>query len=72
MNVLVIAPHHDDEVIGCGGSIVLHADRGDVVAVAYVTQGWSGIPTVQDRDTAIRQIRAEAFEAGQILGVAHT
>lgn len=72
MNVLVVAPHHDDEVIGCGGSIALHADRGDSVTVVYVTQGWSGIPSIPDRDTAIEHIRAEADEASRILGVKQT
>ncbi|MFA6553280.1 MAG: PIG-L deacetylase family protein [Patescibacteria group bacterium] len=69
MNILVIAPHHDDEVIGCGGSIALHAARGDIVIIAYVTQGWSGIPSAVDRGSAVRQIRNESAEAGRILGV---
>lgn len=39
MNVLVIATHADDEVLGCGGVIARHADRGDKVHVAVVTRG---------------------------------
>lgn len=31
--ILVIAPHMDDEVLGCGGAIAWHVDRGDTVHV---------------------------------------
>jgi len=41
-SVLVVAPHPDDEIIGCGGAIALHCDRGDAVHVALVTRGEGG------------------------------
>jgi len=40
--VLVVAPHPDDEILGCGGAIALHVRRGDTVHVALVTQGEGG------------------------------
>ena len=35
--VLCVAPHPDDEVIGCGGTLALHAARGDQVRVLLAT-----------------------------------
>ena len=35
--ILVIAPHPDDEVLGCGGTILRHKKNGDMVYCAYVT-----------------------------------
>jgi LmbE family N-acetylglucosaminyl deacetylase len=39
MNVLIVVAHPDDEVLGCGGTIALHAKRGDRVGVLYLTDG---------------------------------
>jgi LmbE family N-acetylglucosaminyl deacetylase len=36
MRVLVIAPHMDDEVLGCGGTIVRHIENGDALSVCYI------------------------------------
>jgi LmbE family N-acetylglucosaminyl deacetylase len=36
MNVLVIAPHMDDEVLGVGGTIARHMESGDQVTVCVV------------------------------------
>ncbi|MDA1175132.1 MAG: PIG-L family deacetylase, partial [Chloroflexi bacterium] len=41
MNVLVIAPHMDDEVLGCGGTIARHVDAGDDVHVSWA---WVTVP----------------------------
>ncbi|MFT7462953.1 MAG: LmbE family N-acetylglucosaminyl deacetylase [Pseudohongiellaceae bacterium] len=40
--VLVVAPHPDDEILGCGGAIAAHVARGDGVHVALVTGGEAG------------------------------
>jgi LmbE family N-acetylglucosaminyl deacetylase len=37
--ILIIAPHPDDEVIGCAGTLKLHQQSGDEVCVVYVTDG---------------------------------
>ena len=37
MKVLVIAPHRDDEIIGCGGTILKRKASGDHVTVCLVT-----------------------------------
>jgi N-acetylglucosamine malate deacetylase 1 len=40
--VLVLAPHMDDETIGCGGTLALHARQGASITVAFLTDGRSG------------------------------
>jgi N-acetylglucosamine malate deacetylase 1 len=68
VNLLVIAPHPDDEAIGCGGAISLHIDRGDRVGVAFLTSGELGMadqPAPQS--CAVRE--AEAENAAQVLGL---
>jgi LmbE family N-acetylglucosaminyl deacetylase len=70
MNVLVIAPHPDDESIGCGGAICLHTDRGDRVDVVFLTSGEFALSDLpQEKAWAIRE--GEAEEAARILGIAN-
>ena len=37
--VIVIAPHADDETLGCGGTILKHISKGDMVCWVLVTSG---------------------------------
>jgi LmbE family N-acetylglucosaminyl deacetylase len=39
MNVLVVAAHPDDEVLGCGATMALHAARGDTVHTMVLAEG---------------------------------
>ncbi len=67
-NVLVFAPHHDDESIGCGGQISIHALQGDNVQLAVVTKGTMGVPDKTGPEAM--QIREqEARVAAKILGI---
>jgi LmbE family N-acetylglucosaminyl deacetylase len=70
MNVLVIAPHPDDESIGCGGALCLHAQRKDRIIAAYLTSGELGLKHLP-REKAWRTREREAKRAARILGVAN-
>jgi N-acetylglucosamine malate deacetylase 1 len=71
MNVLVVAPHPDDEAIGCGGAICLHAARGDRVSAVFLTSGELGLQHLA-REAAWRIREEEARNAAHVLGVAET
>jgi LmbE family N-acetylglucosaminyl deacetylase len=44
-NVLVIAPHFDDETFGCGGTIARFAEAGSQISILYLTDGTRGTET---------------------------
>src|SRR6185369_9154168 len=69
MNVLVIAPHPDDETIGCGGSILLHVEQGDRVVAVFLTSGELGLKHLSPAE-AWRIREGEARRAGRRLGLA--
>jgi N-acetylglucosamine malate deacetylase 1 len=68
MKVLVLAPHPDDESIGCGGTICLHASQGHRVTVAFLTSGELGLKHLA-RDDAWRIREREAELAAGVLNV---
>jgi LmbE family N-acetylglucosaminyl deacetylase/uncharacterized membrane protein YbhN (UPF0104 family) len=69
--ILVIAPHPDDEVLGCGGLLAACAAAGVRAHVAILTDGslsHPGSATWSQRRIAARR-GAEARRAAQTLGV---
>lgn len=68
-NVLIIAPHPDDESIGCGGTICLHVERGDRVTAVFLTSGELGLERLP-REEAWQLREKEAEAAAHVLGLA--
>ncbi len=68
--VLVIAPHADDDVLGCGGTAALHVEQGDAVRVLVVFDGLKGDPDGRYDPEQYRALRRrEARRAGAHLGL---
>jgi LmbE family N-acetylglucosaminyl deacetylase len=76
--ILVLAPHMDDETIGCGGTLALHAQRGAQITVVFLTDGRNGSSEVntlygEQRERRQRELielrTTEARAALQRLGV---
>lgn len=65
MNVLVVAPHADDEILGVGGTIARYVSEGHDVYVCVVT---SGHPLMFPK-SMLEKLRNEALEAHRYLGV---
>jgi LmbE family N-acetylglucosaminyl deacetylase len=68
MKILVIAPHHDDEVLGCGGTIAKMARKGHEVYTCIVTTGLAS----EYGEKIIKTVRNEDKQASCILGVHDT
>ncbi len=65
--VLVLAPHPDDEVFGCGGAIMRHVAQGASVTVRICTNGAYGVePGHKAAYIATRQ--RESIAAAKVLG----
>lgn len=70
-NVLVIAAHPDDELLGCGGTVALHARAGDRVTACIVCEGESlryGAGGVNQRSHTQRAAEVLGFAGVTNLG----
>ena len=63
--ILVIAPHPDDEVLGCGGTIKKYTQRGAEVSLCVVTSAYTPEWSQEFVDNRPHQIRA----AADVLGI---
>jgi LmbE family N-acetylglucosaminyl deacetylase len=63
-SVLVLAPHMDDETIGCGGALARHVKAGASVKVVFLTDGRHG------GGSQLRALRGNARHAGEMELVA--
>ena len=68
MSVLVIAPHPDDEVLGCGGTIAKNVENGEEVFVVVVTKGCEPL----FHQDSVEKVREECKAADALLGVRKT
>jgi LmbE family N-acetylglucosaminyl deacetylase len=69
-SVLVVAPHPDDESIGCGGLMTLARQRGADVQIAFATYGDASHQADLIDPAKLREVRRkEACEAAARLGV---
>jgi hypothetical protein len=67
--VMVIAPHPDDEVAGCGGTIREHRRAGERVTVACVTDGRRSTAFGLGPDEMAARRQEEARAAAAVLDV---
>lgn len=68
MKILVVAPHPDDEVLGCGGMIAKHSSVGDEVYLCIVTKAY----TPDWSQEFIDNRKSEISEANELLGIKET
>ncbi|MFK5892536.1 MAG: PIG-L family deacetylase [Pseudomonadota bacterium] len=67
-NVLIIAPHMDDEIIACGGVMQQYIKAGAKVSVIFMTDGRHGNPNYDPDDLSLLR-REESRQACEIIGV---
>ena len=68
MKILIIAPHPDDEVLGCGGIIAKHTKEGDEVYLCIVTKAY----TPDWSEEFLKNRPKEIEKANKILGIKKT
>jgi len=66
MNVLVFAPHRDDEILGVGGTILKRKAAGDHVTVCVVTAREG---EVLGPETLTARVHAEMQKAHELCGI---
>jgi len=66
--VLIVAPHPDDEVFGCGGMLAWHGRLGASVRIVVLSDGAAGDPGRRDEHIVATR-RRESLAAGAVLGL---
>ena len=67
-SVLVLAPHPDDEIFGCGGLLALYRQKAAKIHVQVVTDG-AGYLRSPEREQIVEIRKAETNQALALLDI---
>lgn len=68
-NAIIFAPHQDDEVLGCGGTIIKKGRAGAEISIVFMTDGRHSHKGLIS-EIELKNLRAkEAIDANKLLGV---
>jgi glycosyltransferase involved in cell wall biosynthesis/LmbE family N-acetylglucosaminyl deacetylase len=67
--ILVIAPHSDDEILGCGGTLALLRQNGCHIKVVIITDGRAGDPLGYSEEDVVVHRQRESVAALNLLGI---
>lgn len=73
--ILVVAAHPDDEILGCGGTMSLHSQKGDEVYVLILGEGVTSRDEERDRarrEKEIADLKCQVEAANKIIGTKKT
>ena len=57
--IFVVAAHPDDEILGCGGTLLKHIDNGDKVYILFVSEGVSGRYDKKDSKNVLSKLKKD-------------
>lgn len=66
--ILIIAPHVDDETIGLGATLGVHAKGGDEIYCVYVTDGSASLSEIS-KNEIISERKKEARVIQELIGI---
>ena len=66
--ILVVAPHPDDEILGCGGMMINNIKNGNEVYVCIVTKGYPPL----FNEERVNKNRQDTIRCHQAIGVKET
>lgn len=67
--IAVLAPHMDDEAIGCGGTILKHTSSDNNVFIIYITDSSKGMPNRKSDKLITETRKKESIQSNRLLGI---
>src|SRR6056297_1875152 len=64
--IMVIDAHPDDEMLGCGGTLIQYSKKGDYIKTLILGQG---MLSRGEDESILKQLRADSKKANDIIGV---
>jgi len=75
MNILIVAAHPDDEILGCGGTAARFARQGDIVCAMILGEGVTSRDARRNRESReseINDLKKQMKKACQLAGIKKT